>query len=73
VAHAFNPSYAGGGDEDDCGSKQVQTESYQDFISTKKLGVVVHGLVIPATQETELGGSWSKASPGQKCEILSEK
>jgi hypothetical protein len=33
--------------------------------------VTVH--VISATQEAEVGGSWSKAAPGQKQETPSEK
>jgi hypothetical protein len=30
-------------------------------------------LVISVTQEVKVGGSWSEAGPGQKCETLSEK
>jgi hypothetical protein len=29
--------------------------------------------VVPATQEVEVGESWSDAGPRQKCENLSEK
>jgi hypothetical protein len=43
VAHACNPSYSGGRDQEDCGLKPSQANSFQDPISrkpiTKKGGV----------------------------------
>jgi hypothetical protein len=35
VAHACNPSYSGGRDQEDCGSKPAQANSLQDLISKK--------------------------------------
>jgi hypothetical protein len=43
----------------------------QDPISTDKLGVVAH--VLKALWVAEVGGSWLKANPVQKCVTLSEK
>jgi hypothetical protein len=36
VAHTWNPSYSGGRDQEDCGSKSAQPNSLQDPISKKK-------------------------------------
>jgi hypothetical protein len=36
VAHACNPSYSGGRDQEDCGSKPGKTNNLQDPISKKK-------------------------------------
>jgi hypothetical protein len=36
VAHACNPSYSEGRDQEDCGSKPAWTGSFQDPISKKK-------------------------------------
>jgi hypothetical protein len=49
VAHACNPSYSGGRDQEDCSSKPAQANSSQDPISkipnTKKwAGGVAHGV-----------------------------
>jgi hypothetical protein len=33
VAHTYNPSYLGGGSQEDCGSRPVQASSLQDPIS----------------------------------------
>jgi hypothetical protein len=47
---AFNPSYSGGRDQKDHGSRLAWAKSWQDPISTnKKLGMVAP--VIPAIQE----------------------
>jgi hypothetical protein len=35
VAHAYNPSYSGGRDQEDCGSKPSQASSLQDPILKK--------------------------------------
>jgi hypothetical protein len=35
VAHACNPSYSGGRDQEDCGLKPVQANSSQDPVSKK--------------------------------------
>jgi hypothetical protein len=35
VAHACNPSYTGGRDQEDCGSKPAQANSLRDPISKK--------------------------------------
>jgi hypothetical protein len=35
VAHSCNPSYSGGKDQEDCGSKPAQANSSQDPISKK--------------------------------------
>jgi hypothetical protein len=35
VAHAYNPSYSGGSDQEDCGSKPARGNSLQDPISKK--------------------------------------
>jgi hypothetical protein len=35
VAHAYNSSYSGGRDQEDCGSKPAWTNSSQDPISKK--------------------------------------
>jgi hypothetical protein len=47
MAHACNPSYSGGRDEDDHGLKPVQANSLQDPISkiliTKRAGEVAQG------------------------------
>jgi hypothetical protein len=36
VAHAYNPSYSGGRDQEDCGSKTVQANSLRETLSLKK-------------------------------------
>jgi hypothetical protein len=36
VAHAYNTSYLGGRDQEDCGSKPAQANSSRDPISKKK-------------------------------------
>jgi hypothetical protein len=41
VAHAYNPSYSGGGDLEDHGSRPAQTKTYQDPVSTTKPNVMV--------------------------------
>jgi hypothetical protein len=43
---AYNASYSGGGDLEDCGSKISWAKSQQDPISTKKLGVVVSAVIL---------------------------
>jgi hypothetical protein len=55
VAHAYNPSYSGGRDQQDCGSKPVKVNSSWDPI-----------LKIPNTKKSW----WSRALPS-KCEALS--
>jgi hypothetical protein len=70
--HICNPSYSGGGDqgpqvEVSLGKKLLRHPSQQ---TSRAWGFMV---VIPATQEVEIGGSWSETSPGQKCETSSEK
>jgi hypothetical protein len=43
VAHAYNPSYSGGRDQEDCSSKPAQANSLLDPISKKpftKIGLV---------------------------------
>jgi hypothetical protein len=35
VAHAYNPSYSGGRDQDDCSSKPAQANSSRDSIWKK--------------------------------------
>jgi hypothetical protein len=37
VAHTYNPSYSGGRDQEDCGSKPALTNSSQNPVSKKKL------------------------------------
>jgi hypothetical protein len=37
VAHACNPTYSGGRDQEDHGSKPVQASSSQDPVSTKPI------------------------------------
>jgi hypothetical protein len=48
VAHAYNPSYSGGRDQKDCGSKQSQANSLQylseENPSHKRAGRVVQGV-----------------------------
>jgi hypothetical protein len=48
VAHACNPSYSGGRDQEDCGSKAAQANSLRDLISKKpsqkRVGGVAQGL-----------------------------
>jgi hypothetical protein len=36
IAHAYNPCYSGGRDQEDCGSKPVQANSSRDPILKKK-------------------------------------
>jgi hypothetical protein len=47
VAHACNPSYSGGRDQEDCGSKPAHAHSSRDPILkipiTKRTGGVVQG------------------------------
>jgi hypothetical protein len=40
--HTYNPNYSSGRDWKDCGSRPVRAKSYQDPISTNKLGMMVH-------------------------------
>jgi hypothetical protein len=43
VVHTYNPSYSGGREQEDCGSKPAWTNSSQDTISKKpftKIGLV---------------------------------
>jgi hypothetical protein len=35
VAYSYNPSYSGGRDQEDCGSKPAQANSSQDPVSKK--------------------------------------
>jgi hypothetical protein len=48
VAHAYNPSYSGGRDKEDCSLKPVQASSSRDPISkilnTKRAGGVAQGV-----------------------------
>jgi hypothetical protein len=48
VAHTCNPSYSGGGDQEDQGSKPVQANSSRDptskTISSKRAGGVAQGV-----------------------------
>jgi hypothetical protein len=48
VAHTCNPSYSGGRDQEDCGSKPAQANSSQDPIFkkpfTKRAGGVAQGV-----------------------------
>jgi hypothetical protein len=37
VAHTYNPSYSGGRDQEDCGSKPAQVNSSRDPISKKPI------------------------------------
>jgi hypothetical protein len=37
IAHACNPSYSGGRDQEDCGSKPAQANSFRNPISKKIL------------------------------------
>jgi hypothetical protein len=39
VAHACNPSYLGGRDQKDCGSRPAQAKREQDPISSNKLSI----------------------------------
>jgi hypothetical protein len=54
VAHAYNPSYSGGRDYEDCSSKSALAKSSQDPISkkliTKKVGGVFQVVRWPAKQ-----------------------
>jgi hypothetical protein len=38
VAHAYNPNYSGGRDQEDCSSKSAKANSLRDPISKKKKG-----------------------------------
>jgi hypothetical protein len=67
MAHAYYPSYAGGGDWEDLGLTEIWTTSW-DGISTSKPGMMDMP-AIPTTWEVEKGGSKSKVGPGKKCEI----
>jgi hypothetical protein len=42
MTHAYNPSYLGGRDQEDCDSKPTWAKSQQDPISINKLGVVIY-------------------------------
>jgi hypothetical protein len=42
VVYAYNPSYLGDWDQEECGLKPSQAKIWRDPILTKKLGVVVH-------------------------------
>jgi hypothetical protein len=53
VAHTCNPSYSGGGDQEDQGSRPAQAKSCQDLISSNDWAQW-HTSVIP------IGGSWSR-------------
>jgi hypothetical protein len=65
VAYFCNPCYLGGRNWDDCGLRPIQAESYQDLISTNKLGVVVC-ICNSSYTESQVGGSWFKAQPEPK-------
>jgi hypothetical protein len=39
VAHAYNPNYSGGRDQEDCSSKSAKANSLRDPISKKKKGL----------------------------------
>jgi hypothetical protein len=49
VTCAYNPTYSGGGDREHHSLRQAWAKSYQDLISTKKLGMVVHGWIPSST------------------------
>jgi hypothetical protein len=69
VAHATcNPSYLGGGDQEDCGSRPAQVNSKTPS-QQQKSWVWWCTPVIPATQEALVGGlqfSLAKARPDMK-------
>jgi hypothetical protein len=66
-AHTCNPSYQGGGDQEDHGSRPAWAKSSQDPISTnKKWGIVMHACH-PSMWESE------DHSSGHKHKTLSQK
>jgi hypothetical protein len=66
-----NPTYVQGGDGRIVVRSQPGQKNHQsDSISKNKPGMVVHSCN-PATWEAQVGRL--QASPGQKCETLSEK
>jgi hypothetical protein len=41
VAHAYNPSYSGGRDQEDCGSKPASKQSIRPYLKETKRAVKV--------------------------------
>jgi hypothetical protein len=56
VAYNCNLSYLGGGDQEDCCWEASQTKVSEIFISTNKVGVVVHACNL-SYKEAYVGGS----------------
>jgi hypothetical protein len=44
VAHAYNPSYSGGRDQEDCGSTPAQANSLLNSTSLKRVDGVAQGV-----------------------------
>jgi hypothetical protein len=42
MAHVYEPRYAGGKNQEDCGLSPIRIKIYQGSISTNKMGMVAH-------------------------------
>jgi hypothetical protein len=72
MVHAYNLSYLGDRDQEDCSLRPSQVESQCKPISTSNVGVV-HVPVIPATWEALEEDCHPRLVPAKKHETLSEK
>jgi hypothetical protein len=72
VAHACNPSYLGGGDQEDQNSRPIQTKSWPD--SSQQISLVLITPVIKATWLAEIRRIAVRRKPRQIVrETLSQK
>jgi hypothetical protein len=66
VAHGYNPTYLGLGDQEDHGSRPDRQKAVRPYLNK----ISQAWWYMPVIQG---GGSWSEADPEQKQETLSEK
>jgi hypothetical protein len=73
VVHAYNPSYSGGSNQEECGSKPARQKVSKTLSSTNKPGVVVYACHPSYTEGIDkriaVVYGWHK----QKCKTLPEK
>jgi hypothetical protein len=70
VLHTCNPSYSGGRDQEDQGSKPAQMKKLVSSDLKKQAGVVAYSCNKSYSKRLQVGESWSDAGLGQKCETL---
>jgi hypothetical protein len=63
LAHVCNTSYLGGRDLDDCGARPARTKRSGGLpLQPITSWVWLHATVIPATQQWQRGGLWSRSA-----------